>query len=100
MKIFYTFFFFLFCTIQLTLAQSSLEQLNTYMQSVREGSYVPVPQSILNEKAQANELLTALVTYQNDSNAVIRTRAYNISKRIGQNHSVIAVRQAAISQQI
>ena len=81
-------------------AQANLEQLNSYMKSVRQGSYEPVPQSILNKETQANELLTALVTYQNDSNAVIRTRAYNISKRIGQSHPEIAIRQQAINQQI
>ncbi len=99
MKLFYTLFLFL-CTIQLSFAQSSVEQLNSYMQEVRVGSYKPVPQDILNEEAQANELLATLVTYQNDSNAVIRTRAYNISKRIGQNHPEIAIRQQAINQQI
>ena len=82
------------------LAQSNRDQLNSYMQEVRAGSYEPVPQSILNEESQANELLTALISYQNDSNAVIRTRAYNISKRLGQNHPEIAIRQQAINQQI
>jgi hypothetical protein len=99
MKIIYILFLFLF-TIQSSIAQSNLDQLNSYMQEVRDGSYDPVPQSILKEEAQTNELLTALVTYQNDSNAVIRTRAYNISKRIGQNHPEIAIRQQAINQQI
>jgi len=99
MKVFYTLFLFLL-TIQLNLAQSNLDQLNSYMQEVRDRSYEPVPQSILNEESQANGLLTALATYQNDSNAVIRTRAYNISKRIGQNHPEIAIRQQAINQQI
>lgn len=93
------FLFFIIIPINIY-AQDNTEVLQTYFSEVQAGSYEPVPQSILNEEAQANELLTALVTYQSDSNAVIRTRAYNISKRIGQDHTEIAIRQAAINQQI
>ncbi|WP_375579088.1 hypothetical protein ABWH96_19050 [Marivirga tractuosa] len=93
------FLFFIIIPINIY-AQDNTALLQTYFSEVQAGSYAPVPQSILNEEAQANELLTALVTYQNDSNEVIRTRAYNISKRIGQNHLEIAIRQQAINQQI
>ena len=70
------------------------------MQSVREGSFEPVPQSILSETNQVEVLLNTLKTYQIDSNTIVRTRAYNISKRIGQDHPEIAIRQQAINQHI
>ncbi|GAB3337206.1 hypothetical protein GCM10027429_21390 [Marivirga atlantica] len=99
MKTFFTSILFIF-TIQLSSAQNVIQELQDYIQSVREGSFAPVPQSLLSETEQAEELLNALKTYQADSNSVIRTRAYNIGKRLGQGHPVQAIRQQAINQQI
>jgi hypothetical protein len=72
-------------------AQTSLEQLNSYMAEVKEGSYKPVPQAILQDAANAQPILAALVSYQKDSSVTIRAKAYNISKRIGQAHDNISI---------
>ena len=83
--------------VQFTLAQSPL---TTYVESVRQGSYAPVPSAILNDTARASQYLQALPTYQTDTLTTVRSRAYNIAARLGQRSSDPTVRQTAVGQLI
>jgi hypothetical protein len=53
---------------------------------------------MLADTASAAALLSTLATYQNDTLAAVRSRAYNIAKRIGQRSRNLAVRQTATAQ--
>ncbi len=81
-----------------TLAQSPTSPLVTHLESIRQGSHAAVPQAILADTANAATLLGALVTYESDTLAAVRSRAYNIAKRIGQRSRNPAVRQTATAQ--
>ena len=83
---------------QTTLAQSPTSPLVTHLESIRQGSHAAVPQAMLADTANAAALLPALATYQNDTLAAVRSRAYNITKRIGQRSRNPAVRQTATAQ--
>ena len=80
---------------QPTFAQSPL---TTHLESIRQGSHAAVPQVILADTASASALLPTLATYQDDTLAAVRSRAYNIAKRIGQRSSNPAVRQTTTAQ--
>ncbi len=80
---------------QPTFAQSPLV---THLESIRQGSHAAVPQTMLADTANAAALLPALATYQNDTLAAVRSRAYNIAKRIGQRSRNPTVRQIATAQ--
>ena len=84
---------------QHSFAQSpTLPTLTTHLESIRQGSHAAVPQAMLADTANAAALLPALATYQNDTLAAVRSRAYNIAKRIGQRSRNPAVRQTATAQ--
>ena len=80
------------------LAQSPTSPLVTHLESIRQGSHAAVPQTILADTASATTLLSALATYQDDTLAAVRSRAYNIAKRIGQRSRNPTVRQTATAQ--
>ncbi len=99
--IFRVFAFLLFVivfTAKTTLAQSPTSPLVTHLESIRQGSHAAVPQAILADTASATVLLSTLATYQNDTLAAVRSRAYNIAKRIGQRSRNPTVRQIATAQ--
>ncbi|MGM0582761.1 MAG: hypothetical protein ACQETL_18950 [Bacteroidota bacterium] len=97
-RVFLIFFFLI--NVILVNGQIPTDQLSNYIQAVKKGNYQPVPQSILSASDDYDTLLKALLSYQNDSTVLVRTRVYNISKRIGQKASSIEIRQQAINQQI
>lgn len=80
---------------QPTFAQSPLV---THLEAIRQGSHAAVPQAVLADTTNAASLLSVLATYQNDTLAAVRSRAYNIAKRIGQRSSKPSVRQTATAQ--
>ncbi len=80
-----------------TLAQSPAA-LTIHLESSRQGSYAAVPQAILADTANVAALLSTLATYESDTLAAVRSRAYNIAKRIGQRSNNSAVRQTATAQ--
>ena len=80
------------------LAQSPAAALTTHLEAIRQGSHAAVPQAVLADTTNAAALLSTLATYQNDTLTAVRSRAYNVAKRIGQRSSDPAVRQTATAQ--
>lgn len=89
--------FYLFIFHPPILAQPATT-LTTYLNSIRQGSHTPVPQTLLEDTANEATLLNALPSYQNDTLTAVRSRAYNIAKRIGQKSANLPVRQTATAQ--
>ena len=85
-----------FCLISF-LSYSQERAVRTYLESVRQGSYDPVPEQILSSNNPSN-VLNALVAYQQDSVVKVRTRAYNIASRVGLGSSAAQVRRQAVDQ--
>ncbi len=81
-------------------SQPSLRTLQSYMTEVRSNSTLPVPQAVLTDTENASQLITTLVPYFADTLNSIRSKAYNITKRIAQKSSNAEVRTAAITSLI
>lgn len=77
-------------------AQSN-SSLRKYMEAVRNGSYDAVPKEIL-QTNNPEQVLQELLVYEKDSVSKMRSRAYNIAKRIGTATTNASARQMAISQ--
>lgn len=91
---------FLLVTGTHLLAQPSLRSLQSYMAEVRSNSTLPVPQAVLTDPENASQLLTTLAPYYSDTLNIIRSKAYNITKRIAQKSSNAEVRRNAITSLI
>lgn len=79
---------------------SQVDHLTNYLKEARTGSYAAAPQELFADGNDFQELLTALIPYQQDSLVVIRSKAYSLSKRFGQLAESDVTKQLAISQQI
>lgn len=80
----------------LSLAQPSLRALQTYMDQARTNTTQPIPQAILSDSRNESHLLSALSPYLNDTLSAVRSKAYYITRRIGEKSTNQAVRQTAI----
>lgn len=90
-------FLFLFTIIVFAAEAQPTGELRKYMESVRNGGYDPVPKNVLESK-QPNQILQALVAYERDSVIRVRSRAYNIAKRLGTASRDASVRAIAVDQ--
>jgi hypothetical protein len=79
-----------------TFAQSSIRDLEQYMNEVRNKPYAPLPESVLRDENSAGKLLNVLIPYYSDTLEVMRSKAYYITKRIGQRSNDATVRQQAV----
>lgn len=87
-------------TMQVLSAQPSLRALQSYMAEVRTNTTQPIPQSILTDTRNEAQLITTLTPYFVDTLNTIRSKAYNITKRIGQKSNNAAVRASSITHLI
>lgn len=91
-----TIFLLLLLMATIAQAQQSVQQLNSYMSSLRGGSFSAVPEAVLRDEANAMALLNALTPYYTDSLERIRSEAYSLSRRIGKGHPGQEVRSKAV----
>jgi hypothetical protein len=80
--------------------QPSLRTLQSYMTEIRTNTTLPVTQSILNDQRNESQLIITLTPYFSDSLNIVRSKAYYITKRIGQKSTNAAVRTSVITQLI
>lgn len=79
-----------------SLAQSGANDLRSYMEEVRKGSYKAVPQELMDNQNE-DEMIATLQPYLSDSVERIRAKAYYVIKRTGQKSTSPDVRQTAVS---
>ncbi|MGL1889488.1 MAG: hypothetical protein OCD76_23440 [Reichenbachiella sp.] len=77
--------------------QSVSEALNSYMSEVREGSYDPVPNSILNTDDEST-LFSGLAIYSIDTLPEIRSKANYIATTVGQRSEKSKTKKLAVDQ--
>lgn len=79
-------------------AQNAINVLQRYMTEVRNGSHAPVPPLLIDNPRNESTILQALAFYQKDSVVIIRSRAYNIATRLGQQSNSPKTRQVINAQ--
>jgi hypothetical protein len=78
-------------------SQSSVRDLEKYMNELRAGSAQTIPISIWQDARNEAKLLKVLTPFYTDTLKRIREKAYYITKRIGQKSKDNAVQQLAIA---
>lgn len=99
-------------TLKLTLLMSLIAlsvlsvkaQTNTaidiYMAEVRAGTYKPVPSTVWENPKSYKETLESLKPYYSDTLALVRSKAYNIAKRLALNSDAKKLRKQVVGQLI
>lgn len=78
------------------LAVAQGDDIPTYMEEIRGGSYAAVPAAILDNTRSAGDILNALQPYLTDTVERVRAKAYYIVKRVGRKSEASAVRRQAV----
>ncbi len=77
-------------------SQSSVKDLENYMQSIRISPYAPAPQSILTDSKNEVKLVEVLERYFADTIETVRAKAYYMTKQIGQKSNGAALRKRIV----
>ena len=78
-------------------AQTSVRDLQKYLNEVRGKSYQSLPASVLDDQDNESRLLDVLVPYYSDTLRTVRQKAFYITKRIGHKSKNTEVQSRAIS---